>query len=210
MKQNRLAMRVLLILVAGTAWAGQQQWLYSVASEKSKIEVHVYKDGLFKAFGHDHLITARQISGQVRFEAQKAEASSVRLKVDAKSLTVVDPGESEKDRQEVQATMMSEKVLDAAKFPEIEFTSKSVSSVKKTPAGWDVTLSGVLKLHGVERQVSLPIHASAEGNHLKAQGEVSLLQTEYGITPIRVGGGAVKVKDKIKIAFLIMATSNNP
>jgi len=35
------------------------------------------------------------------------------------------------------------------------------------------------------------------------------LQTDHGITPIKVGGGSVKVKDKLKISFTIVATKAN-
>ncbi len=44
----------------------------------------------------------------------------------------------------------------------------------------------------------------AEGNELRGQGEVSILQTDYGITPVKVGGGSVKVKDKLKITFTVV------
>jgi len=178
---------------------------YSIDPAQSKLEIHVYKEGVFKAFGHDHLIAAKQLSGQVQLDPQKIDQSSVRLHVPAKSLTVVDPGESEKDRRDVQTTMEGEKVLDVAKFPEIIFSSSSVSAAKKTPAGWELTLSGKLKLHGVEKAVTFPLHVHAEGNELRGQGEVSILQTDYGITPVKVGGGSVKVKDKLKITFTVAA-----
>jgi hypothetical protein len=35
------------------------------------------------------------------------------------------------------------------------------------------------------------------------------LQTEYGIKPVAVGGGSVKVKDKLKISFAIGANRTN-
>jgi polyisoprenoid-binding protein YceI len=200
---------LLMLLPIVSVLAAEQKAVYAIASAKSKMEIHVYKEGFFKAFGHDHLIAAKEVSGQVQFEAQKIEASTVRLKVEAKSLTVIDPGESQKDRHDVQATMTGEKVLDVEKFPEIAFTSTSVSSVRKTPTGWELTISGMLKLHGVEKQVRFPLHVHAKGNQLQAEGEVSLLQTEYGITPVKVGGGAVKVKDKLKISFAIVATTNS-
>lgn len=83
----------------------------------------VYKEGLLKAFGHDHLIIGKGISGLVQFDAQKVDNSLVSLKVEAKSLTPIDPGESERDRREVQATMTGEKVLDAQRLREIIFSS---------------------------------------------------------------------------------------
>ncbi|HXN51301.1 MAG TPA: YceI family protein [Candidatus Acidoferrum sp.] len=193
------------VLFAPLTVAAQGTGPYSIDSAQSKMEINVYKEGVFKAFGHDHLIAAKQLSGQVQFDAQKIDQSSVRLHVPAKSLAVVDPGESEKDRRDVQSTMEGEKVLDVAKFPEITFTSTSVSVVKKTPAGWELTLSGKLKLHGVEKPVSFPLRVHAEAGELRGEGTVSILQTDYGITPVKVGGGSVKVKDKLKITFSILA-----
>jgi polyisoprenoid-binding protein YceI len=169
------------------------------------VEINVYKEGVFKAFGHDHVIAAKDIAGEVQFEKEKIEGSSVRLRIPTKSMTVVDPGESEKDRHEVQTTMEGEKVLDVAKFPEIVFNSTQVSGAKKSPGGWELTLAGKLKLHGVEKAVSFPLHVRADGGELRGEGEISLLQSDYGITPVKVGGGSVKVKDKLKITFTIVA-----
>jgi polyisoprenoid-binding protein YceI len=178
---------------------------YSVDSARSKVEIHVYKEGVFKAFGHDHLIEGKDVSGEAQFDPEKMEQSSVRLKIPTKSITVVDPGESEKDRHEVQTTMEGEKVLDTAKFPEITFRSSGISAVKKNPQGWELTLSGTLKLHGVEKPVSFPLRVHSDGDELRGEGELSILQTDYGITPVKVAGGSVKVKDKLKISFTIFA-----
>src|SRR6266481_1080447 len=193
------------LLLAPLTVIAQGNAPYSIDPAQSKLEIHVYKEGVFKAFGHDHLIAAKQLSGQVQLDPQKIDQSSVRLHVPAKSLTVDDPGESEKDRRDVQTTMEGEKVLDVAKFPEIIFSSSSVSAAKKTPAGWELTLSGKLKLHGVEKPVAFPLQLHFEANELRGDGGLSILQSDYGIIPVKVGGGAVKVKDKIKITFNIQA-----
>jgi polyisoprenoid-binding protein YceI len=195
----------LISLLVSVSAGAQGRASYSLDSQQSKMEIHVSKEGTFKAFGHDHLIAAKQISGQVQFDPEKIEQSSVHLRIPTKSMTVVDPGESEKDRRDVQATMEGEKVLDVAKFPEITFTSSGVSAAKKTSEGWELTLSGNLKLHGVAKPVRFPLHVRVNNNELRGQGELSVLQTDYGITPVKVGGGAVKVKDKLKITFNIVA-----
>ena len=187
--------------------AAQEKGTYSVDGAKSKMEIHVYKEGAFKMFGHDHLVSAKDISGEAHFDPQKVESSSVRLKIPTKSITVVDPGESEKDRHDVQTTMAGEKVLDVNKFPDITFVSTEISAAKKNAQGWELTLSGKLNLHGQEKSVSFPLQVTLAGNELRGQGELSVLQTDYGITPVKVGGGAVKVKDKLKITFTIIATS---
>lgn len=186
------------------AWA-QGKANYSIDPAKSKVEINVSKEGAFKAFGHDHLISASDISGQVQFDPAKIEQSTVRLKIPTKSISAVDPGESEKDRHAVQETMSGENVLDVARFPEIAFASSSISAAKKTSDGWALTLAGKLTLHGVEKPVSFPLRVHAEGAELRGLGELSILQTDYGITPVKVGGGTVKVKDQLKITFTIVA-----
>lgn len=194
----------LTLLLAPFA-VGAQGDAYSIDPQQSKLEIHVSKEGAFKVFGHDHLISAQQVSGQAQFDPQNIAQSSVRLRISTKSITVIDPGESEKDRHEVQATMEGEKVLDVSKFPEITFTSNGVSAAKKTLDGWELTLAGKLNLHGVEKPVSFPLRIHTDASELRGQGELSILQTDYGITPVKVGGGAVKVKDKLKITFNLVA-----
>src|SRR5258708_17654960 len=176
----RAASAALIVFLAPFGATAQDTAAYSIDPQQSKMEIHVGKQGAFSAFGHDHLITAKQVSGEAKFDAQKLDQSSVRLKIPTKSITVIDPGESEKDRKEVQATMESEKVLDVAKFPEIAFTSTSISAAKKTSDGCELTLSGNLNLHRVEKPVTFPPHVRAQNHQLRAQGEVAILQTDYG------------------------------
>jgi hypothetical protein len=51
----------------------------------------------------------------------------------------------------------------------------------------------------------VPLRLRAADSALEAEGEISILQTEFGITPIKVGGGTVRVKDKLTINFQIVA-----
>ena len=205
----RAVSAALIVLVAPFSLGAQGTASYSIDSQQSKVEIHVGKQGAFSAFGHDHLVAAKQVTGDAKFDVQKPDQSSVRLKIPTKSITVIDPGESEKDRKEVQATMEGEKVLDVAKFPEITFTSTSVSGAKKIPEGWELTLAGKLNLHGVEKPVTFPLRVTANANELHGKGELSVLQTDYGITPVKVGGGTVKVKDELKITFNIVARQDH-
>jgi len=174
------------------------------------LQISVYKEGLLKAFGHDHLISADMLSGRVLFNAEMLEDSSVDLTVEEASLRVIEPGVSESDRQQIQSTMAGKAVLDEQSFPAIRFTSTRVMREKKTSDGWDLTLEGSLTLHGVPKSISLPLHLSEEDGELRAYGEVSILQTDFGISPIKVGGGAVKVKNRIRIRFDVVADKRRP
>ena len=57
--------------------------------------------------------------------------------------------------------------------------------------------------------MSFPLKVRVEADELRGEGERSILQTDYGMTPVRVGGGTVKVKDKLKIIFNIVAKKQN-
>jgi polyisoprenoid-binding protein YceI len=85
-----------------------------------------------------------------------------------------------------------------------------VTHAQKNGDAWSLTLAGKLRLHGVEREVTLPVTLTITGAELEARGEVSLLQTDYGITPVKAGGGMVKVADGLRIHFTIHARGTAP
>jgi hypothetical protein len=62
-------------------------------------------------------------------------------------------------------------------------------------------LAGTLSLHGKTRSVSF--HIVRSSGHYR--GDVILKQRDFGITPVMVAGGTVKVKDEMKIDLDISA-----
>ena len=172
----------------------------------STITVKVEKTGLFSAFAHDHTIAAPLASGHL--DVQKR---TVELKFRSQEMKVLDPGIKDSERADIDRTMKSYKVLDPGRFPEIVFVSTSVETPAvgakasgTSAAGADAAkrylVHGKLTLHGVTRPVELPVSFS-EGHYT---GKVTLKQTEFGITPVKIAGGTVKVKDAIEIVFEIV------
>lgn len=159
-------------------------------TQKSVVNVRVYKSGLFSAFAHDHEIRAPIKSGS--FDEQKR---SVEFKVNAGDLKVLDPGVSQGEREQVQQNMLGPKVLDVKRFPEIAFQSTSIESAG--PEKW--TVQGELSLHGETR----PVKVEVEGANGHYRGSARLRQTDFGITPITIAGGAIKVKNEVRIEFEI-------
>jgi len=206
-KSSLTVLVFLLTIAAPAAFNAETKISHSIDSAKSKIEIHVAKDGFFKAFGHDHVVTTAKFSGDVQFVSAKVENSSVSFTADAGSLRVVDPGESEKDRSEVQAAMLGEQVLDIAHYPQIQFSSSAVKLASFSKNTFDLQVSGPLTLHGTLKPVTLPVRVQiSDDGSLTCDTEISLLQSDFGITPYKAAGGAVKVKDKIKLIFHIVAT----
>jgi polyisoprenoid-binding protein YceI len=159
---------------------------------KSSLKIRVFKSGAFSAFAHDHEIQAPIDEGKINSSA----SPSVQLRVNSREMRVLDPEISVDKRVEIQQTMEGTAVLDVANFPEISYRSTAIT--KTGDAHWEV--HGNLNLHGKDQLVVVVV--SLDGGHYR--GSASLKQSAFGITPIRVAGGTVKVKDEVKIEFDIV------
>ena len=180
-----------LLVILAASHPSMAQSRREIDVEKSVLTVRVYKTGLFSAFAHDHEVRAPIQSGS--FDEQNR---SVEFKVSAREMKALDPGVSESDRSQVQSTMLGPKVLDSGRFDEISFHSTSVESVG--PNKWRVR--GELALHGQ----TLPVTVAVEGSSGRYRGSARLRQTEFGIAPVSIGGGSIKVKDEMLIDFEIV------
>ena len=163
----------------------------------STMTVKVGKSGLFSPFGHNHEIRAPITAGKITTSSTPA----VQLTVDARRMQVLDPDLSAKDRAEVQKIMLGPDVLDTSRFPEIRFASRTIAANGEH----QFRVSGDLTLHGVTRPVVVRVE-QRQGRYL---GSAKFKQTEFGIKPVTVAGGTVKVKDEVEIVFDI-ATSQSP
>jgi polyisoprenoid-binding protein YceI len=177
---------VLALAISCLGWTARAQQ-HAIDTGKSVMTVRVYKAGVLSAFGHDHEIAA-PVGGKV-----DSAAHTVELHTNANTLRVRDPKASDKDRDEIQKTMLGPDVLDAGRYPEIVFRS---TAVEPTGTGsWRVR--GTLTLHGQTQPVTAEVSETAgryEGNSL-------LKLADFGIKPVRIAGGTVKVKDEIRIEF---------
>lgn len=174
-----------------TAGFGGQVSGRAIDRDHSSLKIHVSKSGFFSAFAHNHDIEAPIASGDV----QTTGNPSVEVRVDARKLRVLDPELSENTRAQVQKTMEGPQVLDADRFPEIHFLSNEVAA--KGTDHWVVT--GTLDLHGQSHPVTVDVTLK-DGFY---RGSAAFKQTAFGITPVTVAGGTVKVKDELKIEFAI-------
>jgi polyisoprenoid-binding protein YceI len=121
----------------------------------------------------------------------------VEVHVDARALRVIGKDEPEKDRAEVQKTMLGPEVLDSEQHQEIVFKSTGAE-----PAGqgrW--TLRGNLTLRGQTRPVT--VQATLKDGHYTGEAAVKL--TDFGIKP--PGKAGVRAKDEVKIEFNVQLAS---
>lgn len=183
---------VLLSGLSGPTAVAQSHENAAAKPQQSMITIHVFKSGLFSGFAHNHIVAA-PISHATLDPAKLA----AEITVMTKEMKVTDQDISEKDRAEIQGTMLGPKVLDQEKYPEIRFKS---SHIEPTSAQ-HYRVAGTLELHGAKREITLEVTGGPEHYH----GAAKLKQSDYGIKPISLGGGSIKVKDELELEFDVYA-----
>src|SRR6266852_2141997 len=165
----------------------------NIDTQNSTLTIHVGKTGIFSGLGHEHEVRAPIHSGT----ADTGSHLAVEVHVDARALRVIGKDEPEKDRAEVQKTMLGPEVLDSERQQEIVFKSTDAE-----PAGqgrW--TLRGNLTLRGQTRPVTVLVTLK-DGRYT---GTASVKQTDFGIKP--PGKAGVRAKDEVKIEFDVRLAS---
>jgi polyisoprenoid-binding protein YceI len=177
---------------------------YVVDAARSTFTVQAFSTGLLSAFGHNPKIAIRDLQGEVQFAATGTtlEDAQLRLKISADSLQVIDDI-SDKDRREIQRQMYDE-VLEVGRFPEIHYDCSRVTVSGSGDRYW-AALNGELTLHGETHPLPVSARVVITGDTLRGSGEFVVRQSAYGIAPVTVAGGAIKLKDEIKCTFDIVA-----
>ena len=176
---------------------------YVIDGRASRFTVRVFATGMLAKMGHNPTIAARDMRGGMRFDPEGLEAGEFELVVKAASLNVQDDV-SEKDRREIER-IMNQEVLEVATFPEIRYKAASIPVMKVSDMLYSAALDGELTLHGITRKEPISARVTLLGSMLRASGDLTLHQSDYGIKPVSVAGGILKVKDELKLSFEIVA-----
>lgn len=183
---------LLLVLLASMLVAAAQPTHDHVLAfdvQQSKMTVYVYKQGIFAFAADNHEVNVPITSGS--FEDT---TGTVELTIDATKMQVLDPQMPSSRRDKVQANMVGSQVLDVGKYPTISFRS---TKIDEDDSG-HLTVAGDLTLHGQTHAVVFQV-AKIDPRHFT--GSAMIRQTMFGITPIRILGGTVRVKDDVKVSF---------
>ena len=167
---------------------------------QSLIAVTVRRGGLLARLGHDHVVASRSVTG---FAAPVAGRADFSFRLD--QMTVDEPAlrrEAGLDTQPSAAAIagtrnnMLTRVLEAERFPLVALHARQAP-------GQPVQLT--ITLHGVTRTVVAPARIDATPDAVTASGTLVLRQSDFGITPMSVMGGAMTVQDSLELRYRIVA-----
>lgn len=121
-------------------------------------------------------------------------------------LTVDEPGLRAEARLDTQSAPdaiegtrrnMLDKVLDAERFP--------FALIRATRSANPGTLHVALTLHGATRDFAVPVQTEAVPAGIAVSGRLTFRQTDFGMTPYAVLGGALRVEDGLALRFRVVA-----
>ncbi len=186
---------LVLLAPAVRGQTGPPDSVVYVLAPASRFEVKTGKAGLFGFAGHAHLIRARAFSGRVVYRPDMPSGSSVEIVVRADSLEVLTPPDSAEIRKVTQA--LRSEVLHVDQYPVMRFLATAVTAIA---GGFRV--QGRLTLAAVTQDVTADVQVEVGSDTLRARGQFSVKQTDFGIRPYRGGpGGTVRVADRVTISF---------
>lgn len=199
-----MGLLILLLLGGVISSAPAQEW--AIDASTGYFRVILLKEGLLSGLGHDHVIDARDVRGEI---AIADSSSSVHLEINAAGLEVdldasrADEGlrktVGESDRANIRAKMRGPKGLDVRRFPFIRFDSSSIERVESLEGIWQV--EGTFSLHGSTGTLEFPVALTERPGGYWVSGYVRIRPSDYGVKPFSVAGGLIKVQDEAMVKF---------
>jgi hypothetical protein len=178
--------------------------VYRVDPRESLVAIEVRRGGSLSRLGHDHVVASHDVTGYIAPGEGRADMyiALARLAVDEPALRKeagFDTQPSESDIEGTRSNMLGH-VLDAEKFPYAVIAVRDADAKQKKS-----TLTVSITLHGRTREFKVPAEIEADDKSIGVSGRLEFNQTDFGITPYALLGGAIAVKDGLALRFRIRA-----
>lgn len=175
--------------------------------DRSLVRILVYRDGALARLGHDHAVTSGPIHGYLWWRgndgAGRADLSLIlaELVVDApaaRAAAGLPAGPTTADIDGTRRNMLTS--LEADRYPQVWLqVSMPPASTGEVSIVRDADVD--LAWHGMTRRLSVPVRIAAAGDGWRVTGAFTLRQSDFGITPFSVLGGALAVRDELDLDF---------
>lgn len=175
------ALALAMLAGVGVAWAEPRR--FRIQPEASEITFRA-TSWLMNADGH-----FARFSGEVLVDPATLTGARITLTVESASL---DTGIEMRDRH-----LRSADFFDVRRFPAIAFQSMRVES-----AGRRATVVGRLTLHGVTREIAVPVDVQITDTALVASGEFIVNRGEYAMN---YNSFLNPIGNEVRVAFTFLA-----
>lgn len=182
---------------------GMAHVTFTVDQVASRFTVQAFAAGLLSAFGHNPRIEIRDYDAEIHCVAGTFDQASVRVTIRTSNLEVLE--EMKRDDRRKLEQEMYEGVLDVKHFPTAVYEANDIRVQKATADLFRAEVNGELSFHGVTQRQPLQANVTVMDNTLRIAGEFSLQQSVYGIKPMSLAAGTLRLKDELKFRFDLVA-----
>jgi hypothetical protein len=183
--------------------------VFRVDPARSLVVIEVHRAGSLARVGHDHVVASHDVQGYAAPDQGRSDlyVPLGRLVVDESELRAeahFDTQPSEADISGTRANMLR-RVLEADTYP---FALVSVSGVVAGPG--DPPVDVAITLHGTTHATRVPLRIENQGDEIAVAGTLVIQQTDFGIAPFSILGGAIQVANEVSLRFRISARRCSP
>lgn len=183
---------------------------YRIDAARSEVRILAYRSGALASLGHNHVLLARSLSGDVWLPADPAGAR-FEVKLPVAEMVVDEPAArraegpdfaSEPSASDIDGTrrrMLGEGQLDAASYPVIVLTGEGARSADGLLA------RTTFRVRDRSLAQDVPLTVTVADGVLDVQGGFTVLQSALGLTPFSVALGVLKVRDDLAVRFRLVA-----
>ena len=158
-----------------------------VIKEKSKIEFTAAK------VTRDHHGQFKNFDGSIEYAG--GQPSKVSFDIDLNSV--------ETDTEKLTGHLKTPDFFDVAKYPKATFVSTSLTAAPAgTPGGATHMLKGTLDLHGVQKEITIPVVAEKTAEGVRTKSEFTINRQDWGIS--YKGAADDLIKDNVLIKLDLM------
>ena len=197
-------------------WYAEHENVYSVDAERSAVLIYVYRSGPLARLGHNHVIRVGDLTGLVHLADEMAAAradlsfSAAGLVVDATTDRQAAGPDfastlSESDLEATRDNMLGPGALDAANHPFIHMQVRATDLERGGPEGGSLHLLAEITLKGITHTYEDRALLRISGGQIELSGSLAIAQTDFGIRPLRILGGAIGVRNDIRIGYRLVA-----
>ena len=184
---------------------------YKIVAEESLLQILVYRGGAMARLGHNHVIASHDLSGSV-YVTGVLELSRFDVLFPVNELTIDEPamremagadfppGVPQSARDGTRNNLLSEALLDGAKYPAIRLRATEVVA-----AGDYFDVDVEITIKDQVRHVRVPTRITRQDGAISASGEFPLKQSELGLKPFSAAMGALLVVDEMRVRFDVTA-----
>ena len=176
--------------------------VYRVDAAASSVVIEVRRAGSLARLGHDHVVAGYDIRGYLFPDASRADLYIALdgLVVDESQLRELAGFDTTPTPEAIAGTRrnMLTRVLDTGRFPFVLIHVDGLDQQQVAPVA--------ITLHGTTRTMGVPLQIDAKTDEWIVSGAFRINQSDFGIVPLSLLGGAIEVRDAVDVRFRIRAS----